>query len=58
VPSLDGAELLSALLRGAVSLQLLTLSLAHLVGSNPDLIRREQSIYREAAKVAETRADW
>ena len=43
---------------GAVALQLLTLELAHLVGSNPDLIRREQRAYREAAAVAETRADW
>ena len=43
---------------GAVALQLLTLSLAHLVGSNPDLIRREQAPYREAAGEAETRADW
>jgi hypothetical protein len=58
MPSCDGAALLSALLTGAVSLQLLTLSLAHLVGSNPDLIRREQRTYREAASVAETRADW
>ena len=58
VPASDGAELLSALLTGAVSLQLLTLALAHAVGSNPDLIRREQRPYREAAAVAETRADW
>jgi glucosamine--fructose-6-phosphate aminotransferase (isomerizing) len=58
VPSREGGELLSALLAGAVSLQLLTLSLAHLVGSNPDLIRREQRAYREAAEVAENRADW
>ena len=43
---------------GAVALQLLTLELAHLVGTNPDLIRREQRAYREAAAVAETRADW
>jgi glucosamine--fructose-6-phosphate aminotransferase (isomerizing) len=58
VASHDGAELLSALLTGAVSLQLLTLALAHLTGSNPDLIRREQRAYRAAAAVAETRADW
>jgi glucosamine--fructose-6-phosphate aminotransferase (isomerizing) len=58
LPPEEGAELLSALLTGAVALQLLTLSLAHLVGSNPDLIRREQAAYREAARVAETRADW
>jgi fructoselysine-6-P-deglycase FrlB-like protein len=53
-----GGGLAGALLAGAVALQLLTLELAHLVGSNPDLIRREQRPYREAAAVAETRADW
>ncbi|HEY3612336.1 MAG TPA: hypothetical protein VGK92_01450 [Gaiellales bacterium] len=58
VPPSEGAELLGALLTGAVSLQLLTLSLAQLVGSNRDLIRREQRPYREAAAEAETRADW
>jgi glucosamine--fructose-6-phosphate aminotransferase (isomerizing) len=54
----DGAQLMSALLTGAVSLQLLTLALAHLARSNPDLIRREQRPYREAAAAAGTRADW
>ncbi len=53
-----GGTVAGALLTGAVALQLLTLELAHLVGSNPDLIRREQRAYREAAAVAETRADW
>ena len=53
-----GGTVTGALLTGAVALQLLTLELAHLVGSNPDLIRREQRAYREAAAVAETRADW
>lgn len=52
------AQLLRALLTGAVSLQLLTLELAHLAASNPDLIRREQRPYREAAAAAGTRADW
>ena len=56
VPTAGG--LADALLTGAVALQLLTLELAHLVGSNPDLIRREQRPYREAAAIAETRADW
>ncbi len=42
-----------ALLTGAVALQLLTLELAHLAGTNPDLIRREQRPYREAAAAAE-----
>jgi glutamine---fructose-6-phosphate transaminase (isomerizing) len=42
-----------ALVAGAVSLQLLTLELAHAAGTNPDLIRREQRAYREAAAAAE-----
>jgi glutamine---fructose-6-phosphate transaminase (isomerizing) len=50
--------LAGALLAGAGALQLLTLELAHLAGSNPDLIRREQRAYREAAAVGSTRADW
>jgi glutamine---fructose-6-phosphate transaminase (isomerizing) len=45
-----------ALVVGAVTLQLLTLELAHAAGTNPDLIRREQRAYREAAAAAE-RAD-
>jgi len=54
-----GADaLLAALLTGAASLQLLTLALAHLAGSNPDFIRREQAPYREAAAAAGNRADW
>jgi fructoselysine-6-P-deglycase FrlB-like protein len=57
-PGTDGAELAGALLTGALALQLLTLELAHLVGSNPDLIRREQQPYREAAAAAGNRADW
>jgi len=44
------------LVAGAVALQLLTLELAHAAGTNPDLIRREQQAYREAAAAAE-RAD-
>ena len=52
------APLAGALLAGAGILQLLTLELAHLAGSNPDLIRREQLPYREAAAVGATRADW
>ena len=57
-PAPQGAEVAHALLTGALSLQLLTLSLAHLVGVNPDLIRREQAPYREAAALAENRTDW
>jgi fructoselysine-6-P-deglycase FrlB-like protein len=41
-----------ALLASAVALQLLTLELAHLAGTNPDLIRREQAAYRKAAEVS------
>jgi glutamine---fructose-6-phosphate transaminase (isomerizing) len=58
VPAAGEAKLAHALLAGAVSLQLLTLELAHLEGCNPDLIRREQRPYREAAAVAENRGDW
>jgi glucosamine--fructose-6-phosphate aminotransferase (isomerizing) len=53
-----GAELPHVLLTGAACLQLLTLALAELAGANPDLIRREQRPYREAAAVAENRSDW
>ena len=58
VPEAGDGPLVDALLAGAVCLQLLTLELAHLAASNPDLIRREQRPYREAAAVASTRADW
>jgi glucosamine--fructose-6-phosphate aminotransferase (isomerizing) len=57
-PAGAGAELPHALLTGAVCLQLLTLALAQLAGVNPDLIRREQRPYREAAAVAGNRTDW
>jgi glucosamine 6-phosphate synthetase-like amidotransferase/phosphosugar isomerase protein len=43
----------AALLGAAVPLQLLTLELAHARGTNPDLIRREQEPYREAAGIVE-----
>ena len=58
VPAAVEAQPLAALLTGAVSLQWLTLALAALEDCNPDLIRREQRAYREAAAVAENRADW
>ena len=38
----------------ALALQQLTLALSRLAGTNPDLIRRQQEPYREAARVAET----
>jgi hypothetical protein len=42
----------TALLGGALALQRLTLALVHARGTNPDLIRREESAYRRAAEVA------
>lgn len=42
-----------ALLSGAILVQLLTLELVHALGTNPDLIRREEESYRAAAAVAE-----
>jgi glucosamine--fructose-6-phosphate aminotransferase (isomerizing) len=54
VPAADGLPAAAAALLGAaVPLQLLTLELAHARGTNPDLIRREQAPYREAAKIVE-----
>lgn len=50
--------LLTGLLLGTVSLQLLTLALVHLAGTNPDLIRREEAAYREAARIADDTPDW
>jgi fructoselysine-6-P-deglycase FrlB-like protein len=44
--------LLAGLLAGAVALQLLTLALVHEAGVNPDLIRRDQAPWREAAALA------
>lgn len=53
---LDGS--LAGLLAGAGALQTLTLELAHARGTNPDLIRREQAPYRQAAGAAEGTDDW
>jgi len=44
----------ASLLASAPALQLLTLELVHLTGVNPDLIRREEGPYREAAAIAES----
>jgi fructoselysine-6-P-deglycase FrlB-like protein len=41
-----------ALLAGALGLQLLTLELCMALGTNPDLIRRDEPLYREAAEAA------
>jgi glucosamine--fructose-6-phosphate aminotransferase (isomerizing) len=48
----------AGLLAGAGALQTLTLELAHARDTNPDLIRREEAPYRQAAHEAETSADW
>ena len=39
-----------ALIAGAIALQLFTLELAHALGTNPDLIRREEPLYRAVAE--------
>ena len=49
---------LHAFLGGAAALQRLTLALAAETGVNPDLIRREEAPYREAAALVEDRQDW
>jgi len=48
----DAVTRAEALLAGAVALQLLTLEFCLAVGTNPDLIRREQPLYRQAAEAA------
>ena len=42
------------LLAGAIALQLLTLELVYALGTNPDLIRREEEAYKAAAAAAAT----
>jgi glucosamine--fructose-6-phosphate aminotransferase (isomerizing) len=55
VPTSDGLPAAAAALLGAaVPLQLFTLELAHARNTNPDLIRREQAPYREAAGIVES----
>ena len=49
---------LAGLLAGAGALQTLTLELAHARQINPDLIRREEAPYRQAAHEGESAADW
>lgn len=49
---------LAGLLAGAGALQTLTLELANKRDTNPDLIRREQAPYRQAAQAAEGSDDW
>ncbi len=54
----DALPPLLALLGGAAALQCLTLAMAAEAGVNPDLIRREETPYREAAALVEDRQDW
>jgi fructoselysine-6-P-deglycase FrlB-like protein len=54
----DSLPPLHALLGGAAALQRLTLALAAAAGVSPDLIRREEAPYREAAALLEDRSDW
>jgi glutamine---fructose-6-phosphate transaminase (isomerizing) len=49
---------LRALLGGAAALQRLTVAMAADAGVNPDLIRREEAPYREAADLIEVGTDW
>jgi fructoselysine-6-P-deglycase FrlB-like protein len=48
----DVATRTEALLAGAVALQVLTLVLSLAVGTNPDLIRRDEPLYRRVAEAA------
>jgi len=48
----------SALIASAIALQLLTLELAHVRGTYPDLIRRELEPWREAAAIVEGDTAW
>ncbi len=54
----DSLGLIGRLAGAAIALQLLTLELAASHGTNPDLIRRDQDAYREAAKIAESDTSW
>jgi glucosamine--fructose-6-phosphate aminotransferase (isomerizing) len=59
IPAIDGLDgTLDALLGGGGGAQALTLALVGARGTNPDLIRREEAPYRNAALVAEAAADW
>jgi glutamine---fructose-6-phosphate transaminase (isomerizing) len=48
--TIDGLPAGHPLLAGAIALQLLTLELVHALGTNPDLIRRDQPLYRQVAE--------
>jgi fructoselysine-6-P-deglycase FrlB-like protein len=49
---LDGLPTGHPLLAGALALQLFTLELVHALGTNPDLIRREDPLYKAVADAA------
>jgi glutamine---fructose-6-phosphate transaminase (isomerizing) len=51
----DLAPSLTSLIASGVALQRLTLALAHRLGQNPDLLRREVVAYREARGLAESK---
>ncbi len=48
----------SALTASAIAVQVLTLELVHARGTNPDLIRREEEPWREAAAIVEGTDAW
>jgi fructoselysine-6-P-deglycase FrlB-like protein len=56
--AMEGLGLIGRFSAAAVVLQLLTLELAGVRGSNPDLIGRDREAYREAAKIAEGDSSW
>jgi glutamine---fructose-6-phosphate transaminase (isomerizing) len=56
LPDLESAPApVSALTATALALQQLTMALVHLAGVNPDLIRREEEPYREAAALTDAK---
>jgi glutamine---fructose-6-phosphate transaminase (isomerizing) len=57
-PPPSGLSSLAPLLGGAAALQTLTLALVDRAGVNPDLIRREETPWREAAAIAEGATGW
>jgi fructoselysine-6-P-deglycase FrlB-like protein len=54
----DVPKLAAALVGSALVLQMMTMALVEEAGVNPDLIRREEKPYREAAAVAESDPAW
>jgi glutamine---fructose-6-phosphate transaminase (isomerizing) len=56
--SIEALSLVGRLAGAAIALQYLTVALARLAGTNPDLIRRQQPPYKEAARIAESSSNW